>query len=163
MLEETKMSMEQWLFEETVKLEHGKRLCEEQSERLKQEKRECDEERRRLEKEQRRIKSAEDQLKRDQSLFDKKWELLKEEVAKLASDKQDFERYRKFHERVNEYQNSQSEPLKGEHFFKGVTTEEGVRKRYKALLKIYHPDNIDGDSATLMEINKEYDRLSRMF
>jgi DNA repair exonuclease SbcCD ATPase subunit len=179
-LEETKMSMEQWLFEETVKLEHEKRKCEEESKRLAQEKqereeeskqlaqekRECEEVRKQLEKEQRHVKSAQDQLKRDQSLFDKKWKLLEEEVSKLARDKDAFERHRGFYDRVHEYEKSQNgqngRVLNGELFFKGVTTADGLKKRYKALLKIYHPDNVDGDSATLLEINKEYDRLNRM-
>ena len=30
-------------------------------------------------------------------------------------------------------------------FFKGVEDTASLKKRYKALLKIYHPDNMHGD------------------
>lgn len=42
-------------------------------------------------------------------------------------------------------------------FFKGVKTKEEVKKRYKDLLKIYHPDNISGDKEISLQIQKEYD------
>ena len=38
-----------------------------------------------------------------------------------------------------------------------------VKKRYKQLLKIYHPDNLCGDTETLQEINREYDRLLKQY
>ncbi len=48
-------------------------------------------------------------------------------------------------------------------FFVGTTGLVGVRKRYKELLKIFHPDNIGGDNAVLMQINKEYEELVRRY
>ena len=48
-------------------------------------------------------------------------------------------------------------------FFKGVEDTASLKKRYKALLKIYHPDNIDGDKELLQAINTEYERLSRFY
>ena len=41
-------------------------------------------------------------------------------------------------------------------FFKGVVDRESVKKRYKALLKIYHPDNMNGDNDLVLAINEEY-------
>lgn len=38
-----------------------------------------------------------------------------------------------------------------------------LKKRYKALLKIYHPDNMHGDKELLQAINTEYERLSRFY
>ena len=34
---------------------------------------------------------------------------------------------------------------------------------YRDLLKIYHPDNIGGDTYTIQEINREYDCLKQRF
>lgn len=42
-------------------------------------------------------------------------------------------------------------------YFKGVTTQEELRTRYKGLLKMYHPDNHCGDNEITQEINAEYE------
>lgn len=43
-------------------------------------------------------------------------------------------------------------------WFAGVTTIEELRKRYRELLKQFHPDN-GGDEETMKAINIEYDKL----
>ena len=42
-------------------------------------------------------------------------------------------------------------------WFKEVTTIEELRKRYRELLKMYHPDNENGSVEITQEINAEYD------
>ena len=42
-------------------------------------------------------------------------------------------------------------------WFKDVTTIEELRKRYRELLKMYHPDNEKGSVEITQEINAEYD------
>lgn len=44
-------------------------------------------------------------------------------------------------------------------WFAEVTTIEELRKRYRELLKQYHPDNDGGSVEATQEINAEYDRL----
>ena len=44
-------------------------------------------------------------------------------------------------------------------WFKNVTTVEELRKEYRRLLKLYHPDNENGSVEVTQEINAEYDRL----
>lgn len=48
-------------------------------------------------------------------------------------------------------------------FFAGCTTKESVDKKYKSLVKLYHPDNMDGDTAALQEINVQYEKAKRRF
>lgn len=43
-------------------------------------------------------------------------------------------------------------------YFKNVNTLEELRRQYKELLKIHHPDN-GGNLETMQSINAEYDRL----
>ena len=43
-------------------------------------------------------------------------------------------------------------------WFAGVTTIEELRKRYRELLKQFHPDNGGGEE-TMKAINIEYDKL----
>lgn len=42
-------------------------------------------------------------------------------------------------------------------WFAGVKTVGELRKKYKELLKRYHPDNSDGSVEITQEINREYD------
>lgn len=42
-------------------------------------------------------------------------------------------------------------------WFKNVTTVEELRKMYRELLKLYHPDNENGSVEITQEINVEYD------
>ena len=44
-------------------------------------------------------------------------------------------------------------------YFEGVNTVEELRKRYRELLKKFHPDNEGGSVEVTQEINAEYDRL----
>ena len=53
--------------------------------------------------------------------------------------------------------------VSGELFFIGVSSSDSAKKRYKDLIKIYHPDNLEGDTGTIQEINKEYDELIKRF
>lgn len=46
-------------------------------------------------------------------------------------------------------------------YFKNVNTLEELRKQYKELLKMHHPDN-GGDVSRMQEINAEYDRLFKV-
>jgi hypothetical protein len=41
-------------------------------------------------------------------------------------------------------------------FFAGVNTPEEAKKRYKELIKIYHPDNSSGDAASSAIVNEQY-------
>ncbi|WP_051524546.1 hypothetical protein [Pseudobutyrivibrio sp. MD2005] len=106
-------------------------------------------------------------LEQQEKQFELKWELLIQETQKLADDKKQFERKKKFYEQV---QSSYMEPygmedniVHGEMFFSGVSTQTALKKRYKDLIKIYHPDGESGDTATVAEINREYEDLKASF
>lgn len=48
-------------------------------------------------------------------------------------------------------------------YFGGVTNYTSLKKRYKDLMKIYHPDNKNGDSFTVRCITKEYEILKEQY
>lgn len=48
-------------------------------------------------------------------------------------------------------------------YFKGVTSEEGLKKRHRELLKIYHTDNQYGDTEVCQNIQREYDYLKKLY
>ena len=153
----------QWQFKETVELEH-------QRQQLKEERKKLDQERREFEKEKQEFyvnKKVEDKrAEQEKHLFDMKWKILEGELKKLAAEKEQVERQRDFYRFVNEYEASNqntSNVVKGELFFCGVDNEEALKKRYKDLIKIYHPDNQNGDKRTLQEINTEYEKLKALY
>ncbi len=46
-------------------------------------------------------------------------------------------------------------------FFAGCNSRASVDKKYRSLVKLYHPDNMDGDTAALQEINVQYDKAKK--
>ena len=116
-------------------------------------------------KEKREVEARIHTLEQQEKTFSLKWDMLIRETQKLADDKKQFERKKKFFEHVN---SSYIEPYRednivhGEMFFSGVSNQKALKKRYKELIKIYHPDGESGDTATVAEINREYDSLKTM-
>ena len=162
--DERTKALQQWRFKEAVEIEHQKQS-------LREEKRQLEEERRSFEYEKQEFfikKQVEDRrLEQEKKLFDMKWKILEDELKKLAAEKQQVERQRDFYRYVNEHENMDRETssniVKGEMFFCGVDNEDALRKRYKDLIKIYHPDNLYGDTTTLQEINCEYEKLKALY
>lgn len=49
------------------------------------------------------------------------------------------------------------------HYFKGIKNTKELKKRYYALLRIYHPDNAFGEDEITRSIMEEYDYLKNKF
>lgn len=141
--------------EEAEVLRHS---LERKERELKRGQRQLELDRKRLQRER---ESERARLARENQLFAMKWSLLEEEVKRLADEKQQVEKQKIFYEQINEFERRSSSEvtIRGEMFFAGVTSELALKKRYKDLIKIYHPDNISGDTNTIQEINREYDEL----
>ena len=88
-----------------------------------------------------------------------------EETRQLAIDKERFNREKLMY-RDKVYREARRTMADAENvkiFFKGVNDTDSVKKRYKDLLKIYHPDNTHGDNNIVLAINEEYERLLRFY
>ena len=121
-----------------------------------------------MEKEQLRLqkKAEEQRFLRETQLFETKWRILEEEYARLAKEKQEFEAKRsaqKSKKTQGSVKQRDASFRSEELFFSGVSSELGMKKRYKDLIKIFHPDNSDGDTRILQKINQEYDEMKRIF
>ncbi len=108
------------------------------------------------------------ELELKERLFKMKWGVLEDEVRKLATERQQFTVWKESEEKrlkqlALEYDRVGSEEdhqIGATLFFCGIhNNEKSLKKRYKDLLKIYHPDNPDGDNNAIQEINREYDKL----
>lgn len=153
----------------------GERIQEEAAEetredRLEEERQKLEEARRKFEWEKREFyykkKMEEKRFEEESRLFQMKWKILESELQRLAREKQDMaiekERCRQEFNRHQSYKVPLNDG-EAELFFSGVNSELALKKRYKELIKIYHPDNLAGDTMTLQMINKTYDMLKRQF
>lgn len=154
----------QWVFEDAAEGEY-------QRQDLRKEKQKLAEEKRKFEKEKRDFcwqkQMEEKRLAQEKQLFQMKWKILEDELQKLAKEKQEMEfekeQYYSNHSENCKVEGNGQRIVKGELFFSGVGSEHALKKRYKDLIKIFHPDNASGDNATLLEINREYDNLKKAF
>ncbi len=56
-----------------------------------------------------------------------------------------------------------AEPVGTFNFFAGCNSRESADRKYKQLVKLYHPDNMDGDTSALQEINVQYGEIKKKF
>ena len=137
---------------------------------LSEERRELDEQKRMLDLEKkeffRKVEIEDRRLEQQKSLFEMKFQILEAELVKLAAEREEIEKKKAFYDRVEEFHARSyvqiADQQVGELFFRGVASQQSLKKRYKDLIKIYHPDNVDGDNSLVIEINKEYDHLSQV-
>jgi len=179
--------LKNWLFKENMRLENlreevsrASRLLREQADLVKKDELKLANEKERFQAEKeefknqmhdwtKKIRQERDKLEEEQSFFDKKFKILEVGFKQLDADRRAFEakkrafEYRKYEsEQAEEFQPVSAEITSDEtFFFRGVTHPLALKKRYKDLIKIYHPDNLCGDKTMLQQINKEYERLKK--
>ena len=123
----------------------------------------------RINEEKAAIEHEKERMAKENELFEKKLEILKKELYRLAVEKKavEQERVRLEHmkKQFNSEKTSTSYSMRGQTttFFRGVGSELALKKRYKDLLKIYHPDNLCGDTDTVQRINQEFASLKKKY
>ncbi|MCR5215458.1 MAG: hypothetical protein K6C69_00725 [Lachnospiraceae bacterium] len=152
-------SMKRWLFRENMRLTN---LAKE----LQGEKEVVEAQQRILESQRRKNGILKKQLESQKMLFDQQWAIMEAELRRMAVEKEhmDHERAKIRDEAYREARKVLHIPVNVEvNFFRGVTDEGSLRKRYKELMKIYHPDNANGDKETILVINREYEKLKEKY
>ena len=103
----------------------------------------------------------------DEEDYDEEQDDYYEDEDDFYEDEDDFEEDEDVEE---DYEDDYDEPTKKGagtsgtfDFFAGCTSRESVDKKYKSLVKLYHPDNMDGDTAALQEINAQYAEAKKRF
>ena len=145
-----------WLFKENIRIMTASAELEEQREKFAQEKDQFKEEMKNL---NRRMTAEQDRIRKDNQLVDERLgkldmdrRRLDKEWARLAAEKELLEE----HGLYDVYPEISV-------FFSGVKNPLTLKKRYKDLTKIYHPDNLAGDTEIIQRINREYERLKREY
>ncbi len=167
--EQKKIAEERRKFQQEM-AEERIRLKEEIAQSRREFLREITEDRRRFECEQQEFYLKKDleekRLSKESLLFQTKWKILEEELRRLAEEREEIERSKKreLNQSMGNRSGSGAEyPAEAEIFFSGVESELEMKKRYRELIKIFHPDNLAGDTRTLQIINRIYDNLKKQF
>lgn len=181
------VQLKNWLFKENMRLEdlreelsRASKMLREQADLVKQDELRLQNEKQRFQNEKEefktqmhswteKIKEERKKLEEEQGFFDKKFKVLEMGFKQLDADRRAFEaKKRAFDYRKYEQENGDGFKTMEEtaltddmFFFRGVTHPLALKKRYKELIKIYHPDNLGGDKTILQQINKEYDLLKK--
>ena len=151
---------EMWRMQETERLEAKKQNLRRQTQQMEQERIQLNIDKAHFYRQQ---EFQETKKKHEEHLLEMKRQILEGELYKLAEEKKQFEQKKSFYDQVEAYQKDdiRTKPasVQGTMFFAGVNSLGSLKKRYKDLLKIYHPDNKCGDTDAIQEINREYQRL----
>ncbi len=149
---------------------------EAEADRLKDERKELLDERRKLKRDQIELEKQlseyaikkqldEKMMSSQKELFQKKFKILEMELQKLAEEKARLEREKNFYKAVNENLEREKSKDPGEvrMLFRGIDNLEDLKKRHRELIKIFHPDNVNGDTSVIQEINRQFDELKMKY
>lgn len=158
MTDEQAENMRKWLFRENIRIRELERNLEDERKLI-------DIQKGMLEKKQRKNMLLSKQLENQKNLFDQQWQIMEAELRRISAEKDSLKHEREVMRdeayRAARRTFSYSENVKI--FFKGVTDSDSLKKRYKEITKIYHPDNVNGDEELVKAINQEYELQKRYF
>ena len=155
--------MKIWLFKENVRVQNEKKELDEYREKLLKERSQFRDE---IDMLSHKIVSEKKRLKEDKMFFDKKMEILVNGFKRLEADTAMFEKEKKRFEAEKKYYKKEAAAMNGDSvsvLFRGINGPLTLKKRYRELLKIFHPDNLSGDMDMVQMINKEYEKLKKEF
>lgn len=160
--EEELNRLKSWLFKENVRIISAAKELEHMQEQFAREKEQFQEEMKTL---NRKMAAEKERLKDNTLFFEKKMEILKGGFAELDMDRRRLE---KEWARLEAQKEVMQQPVYGSgrdisDLFRGVKNPLALKKRYKDLIKIFHPDNVAGDKEMIQKINREYESLKHEY
>ncbi|MBO5283848.1 MAG: hypothetical protein J6B43_12145 [Lachnospiraceae bacterium] len=158
--EEELRNMKLWLFQENIRLQNERSELESMRDKFIQEKVRFRDE---MDALNRRMVLEQKRLREENLFFDKKLAILQDGFRKLEEDRQRLEAERRRIEQSSRNQRERAElPGQGEDIanvlFRSAGNPLALRKRYRDLLKIFHPDNFCGDAELMQYINREFQK-----
>lgn len=151
-----------WLFQENMRLENERNEFIQARDKFLRERVKLRDE---LDDLNRRTVMERKRLKEENLFFEKKMMILQDGFRKLEEDRRNFEReklvLREQYARNSEADKEITLGEVAEVLFRSVSNPLALRKRYRDLVKIFHPDNLFGDEELAQQINKEFMRRRR--
>lgn len=149
--------LKRWLFEENIRLEIKQKEMSNMYDKFLKERVQFVEEMKAINL---RNVTERKRLKDEEQFFDKKMEILKNGFADLDADRRKLQAEKEaFEEMRRKASNFTSSINLSGTLFAGVNSALALKKRYRDLLKIFHPDNACGDNEMVSIITKEYEKL----
>ena len=147
--------VKRWLFQENMRIENERKDLEQAQEKFLKERVKFRDE---MDTLNRRTVLERKRLKEENLFFDKKMAILQAGFQQLEADRKAFERQKQSH--LREQQEKKEIYVENgdvaEVLFRSVNNPLALRKRYRDLVKIFHPDNLFGDEELAQMINKEF-------
>ena len=106
------------------------------------------------------------QLEERNKLVTEQLEYIQQEYKRIEADRKNVEEERETFEKIKKFRRPAQNTVTyvgTDLLFKGVKDENSLKKRYRDLLKIFHPDNLSGDTTIIQNINKEYEPLKKIY
>ena len=154
-----------WLFKESIRLSNEKHELEMERRDFLNERENTREENRRYEE---HLAVRGRQLRREEELIAKKHDVIKRGFEELDLDRQALNaREASLISREAAFEEKQAAGYTvdckevSDVLFKGADNILLLKKRYKDLMKMFHPDCLGGDSEMVKSLNRTYDRLIR--
>lgn len=160
--EEELGELKAWLFKENIRLELERNELKRMEDKLLKERQQFQTE---MAEVNHRLVVERKRLKQDEAFFDKKMEILKNGFSQLEADRKRLEREKLAHEAERNAYSSVVRQDKNmelaELLFQGVNSQLTLKKRYKDLIKMFHPDNVAGDHEMVLVINRIYEEIKK--
>lgn len=159
-----------WLFRENMRLENERNNLENERCEFERVRDRFANERVKLRDEldmlNRRTVMERKRLKDENLFFEKKMAILQDGFRQLEEDRRKFDREKRIMlDEIASLQEQRQNMPTSENvmdiLFRSATNPLALRKRYRDLVKIFHPDNLFGDKELAQQINKEYVRRRR--
>lgn len=175
-----------WLFQENVRLERERARLEEKRTQLDRQSAELEETkehflsdrvkfRDEMEELNRRTLQERKRLREENLFFDKKMAILQDGFRALEEDRQKLKREKLEWEKEKDILREKrissrredelllEDSNVAEILFRKAENPLTLRKRYRDLVKIFHPDNVAGDEQLVQLINREFNRRRAAF
>ena len=160
-------SMKLWLFQENIRLRNERLELREMREALTLERKQQQEDQRMYLE---HLSLEREQIRREENLVAEKLEIIRRGFDELDSDRR---RLKSLEAQLNareialdsklRYSYTADSPEVADVLLKGVYSYMSLKKRYKDLMKMYHPDAVAGDNEMVLAINRVYDKLKSKY
>lgn len=148
-----------WLFRENIRLQNERKELEASKERFLSERVKLKNE---LDQLNRKTVFERKRLKEENLFFEKKMKILTDGFIRLEEERRkfDLEKQKQKNNMHSSYtpQNDSNPSDVVSILFRNANNPLTLRKRYRDLVKIFHPDNLMGDAELMQAINKEFNR-----
>ena len=173
--------MKRWLFKENIRLRSLKMELRDEREDLEADQENLEMQRAQLERERRdqqdeqrmylnHLAQQRQQIRHDEELVEEKLAVIQRGFAELDQDRKALNRRetelnrREIELDIRIRNNRNIQPVDAvDLMFSGVDSYLTLKKRYRDLMKMFHPDSGTGDAEMVLAINRAYDRLKSTY